>query len=1216
MTGQVSRTTPSVIIGMGGSGDWVLRQVKGALQRSHGGRVPPAIQLIGIDTAAALPATERASGQPQFVAPELSPGERVRLNGNIQEITTLIARYRRAAGASRARSGGAASVPDPDNVANLASWFVAELYEQSLPQSVYDLSMGAAQLRQFGRMAVALDVRNPGSHLMASIRQAIQEAVRSTTRHDRSLEIILVASIAGGTGAGMFIDIAHLVRREAQNALLYADVRAFLFTPRVFRSIPGGDSPAMRARAFAAMREANRFYQRYGYPMASSATDAQAGRLVYEAIFDHLYYIDGNSPANSLDGQSPDQAHFPMVADAILSIVDDARAGETFGQHSANVRGALASIPNVPVCSAVSAYTYILPVELWRRQFGLQLLTDALDQLFPIRQGPGGGAEPLLPEATIDGQLNETGDAGAYRFMMQATFGEEDAQVAASGFTSQMFTMLEGYVPGNPLSVRQIGQQGIDRFRTAFTPVKASDTAQQLRDMGEFLDLKLSDHLETGRDHAIPRRLTDNLQDEVTKLIQRHVGSGDQGHRLGGEFQDVIELFRTHHRNTFRETLTMHVDALLNPPAGRDYEVAVRRGRLGYLQDFCASMTRQFDQYDNLMEVLLPHKANAERDADQRQRVARQVMVDSAEYVRRIPAGWLVTISIVLADFLSGVLYLWWQAPALWSAGVGRAFGIAIGVALSFIKGAQYSSRQLFIDASQEYVDAVQENLLLQAMRTTARSMRDDVVALKESVDKWAEVLRTGHTPSSVYRELDGSLQAVKADRINLEKSSVRTYVRDQTYEEEVYNRATEYHSQTRRRGAVTDLATSFRWPKLVWDTGTLPLRTLQLVTPASADGVGGPASFDLPQDREFDRALLSGALRDRADAYFRSLGENTSIISFLGTCQDPFSFAETLWDQMGQGVKLTLNGAQQLPQRNDTLLLRSASGATEHERDWLRKVADHLSDCADFIQHATVWSSDRHSLTLVYTSDFLNLEGGEVLEYDLCRQSYYDLYNDSANIVHVLPAELHANQLERLLPSTLAQAHRYFDIRVVALLEHVDRVELFLRARALGVVTATALLDNEWGRRLELQRSSANSTLEPIQLTQAMDPYPSVYAALRQFVLAGQDRRSNPTEDYTGQRTILIINFDEVVVAIEEAKVRAMAGSQTDGQGFTYAGIMHEVHQLDDYESQHLERDMASINETSNNEALCADLNAVFRILLQSMRVNLLKKSSNWQQD
>jgi len=186
MAGQVSRTTPSVIIGMGGSGDWVLRQVKEALQRSHGGRVPPAIQLIGIDTAATLPATARASGQQQFVAPELSPGERVRLNGNIQALTRQVAQYRVAPEASRARSGGAASGRDPYSIANLASWFVAELYEQSLPQTVYDLSMGAAQLRQFGRMAVALDVRNPGSHLMASIRQAIQEAVRSTTRHDRS----------------------------------------------------------------------------------------------------------------------------------------------------------------------------------------------------------------------------------------------------------------------------------------------------------------------------------------------------------------------------------------------------------------------------------------------------------------------------------------------------------------------------------------------------------------------------------------------------------------------------------------------------------------------------------------------------------------------------------------------------------------------------------------------------------------------------------------------------------------------------------------------------------------------------------------------------------------------------------------------------------------------------------------------------------------------
>ena len=133
MTGQVSRTTPSVIIGMGGSGDWVLRQVKGALQRSHGGRVPPAIQLIGIDTAAILPANARAGGQQQFVAPELSPGERVRLNGNIQALTGQVAQYRVAAEASRARSGGAASVPDPDNVANLASWFVAEYYGPRLP---------------------------------------------------------------------------------------------------------------------------------------------------------------------------------------------------------------------------------------------------------------------------------------------------------------------------------------------------------------------------------------------------------------------------------------------------------------------------------------------------------------------------------------------------------------------------------------------------------------------------------------------------------------------------------------------------------------------------------------------------------------------------------------------------------------------------------------------------------------------------------------------------------------------------------------------------------------------------------------------------------------------------------------------------------------------------------------------------------------------------
>lgn len=1222
MAGQVSRTTPSVIIGMGGSGDWVLRQVKEALQRSHGGRVPSATQLIGIDTAAILPANARAGGQQQFVAPELSPGERVRLNGNIQALTGQVAQYRVAAEASRARSGGAASVPDPDNVANLASWFVAEYYLPRLPPAAYDLSMGASQLRQFGRMAVVLDVRNQGSPLMASIRHAIQEAERSTTRQDQSLEIILVASVAGGTGAGMFIDIAHLVRREAKrsNPQRTAIVRAFLFTPRVFRSIPGGDSPEMRARAFAAMREANRFYRgfdkRYGYPMAYSAADTQPGGIVDEAIFDHLYYIDGNSRANSLDGQAPDQAHFPMVADAILSIVDDARAGEAFGQHSANVRGALARIPNVPVCSAVSAYTYILPVELWRRQFGLMLLTDALDKLFPIRQGPGGGAEPLLPEATIAGQQNETGDAGADRFMRQGTFGEEDAQVAASGFTAQMFTMLEGYVPGNALSVRQIGQQGLDRFRTAFTPVEASDTAQQLRTVRAQLDLNLTEHIETGRGHVLPRTIGNNLQGDVPRLIQQHVGRDQDGQRVGGTFRAALDKYREHHRSRFRETMTLHVDALLNPPAGGEDEVAVRRGRLGYVQDFCLSMTRQFDQYDNLMEALLPDKANAERDADQRQRVARQVMVDSAEYVRRIPLGWLVLIALLLSSALGSVLYFGGQFAILWSIIAGTVFGVIVAISLSFIKGAQYSSQDEFIDASQEYVDAVQENLLLQAMRATARNMREDVVALKGSVDKWAEVLRTGRTPSSVYRELDGSLQAVKADRIKLEESKVRTYVRDQTYEEELYNRATEYDSQTRRRGAVTELATSFRWPKLVWDSGTLPLRSLLLETPGSADGVARTASFDLPQDREFDRAPLVKALCDRADAYFRTLGESISIINYLRTRHQATAFATTLWEQIGQGVKLTLTGAQELPQRSHYNFLRIAHGQEAAEVLWLREVGDVLSANIPGATAATVQSADTHSCSLVFTDDIIQLETEvaewrenlrNYVEYAGSRVANADMGSDR-RILHCFASEIWATAYERAIQGALQQVERTFDDRVTRLLENPDQLRLFLRARAAGVIFP--FFDGTAHKYVLAQDSEYAGQF--IHLTLDATDSASLYAAMSQFVKGREDVRA-------GAGMIRPIDGGLVEARIVSI-LEASAGEGGKSEEVTRLEAMHA--RIESYLANELGLEVTAIREhrvlgqapEQNPVRLAGDVEAITRIMLQEERRSLTQRIAQHQ--
>ena len=41
---------PAVVIGLGGSGDWVLRELKGRLRRGSGS-VPPSVRLVGIDAA-------------------------------------------------------------------------------------------------------------------------------------------------------------------------------------------------------------------------------------------------------------------------------------------------------------------------------------------------------------------------------------------------------------------------------------------------------------------------------------------------------------------------------------------------------------------------------------------------------------------------------------------------------------------------------------------------------------------------------------------------------------------------------------------------------------------------------------------------------------------------------------------------------------------------------------------------------------------------------------------------------------------------------------------------------------------------------------------------------------------------------------------------------------------------------------------------------------
>ena len=140
--GSAARVKPAVIIGIGGSGDWVLREIKAAFLRV--GRVPPSIQFVGIDTAP--PADQVDAGQRSstgggdgdddpFRVPPLAPNETIRLNDNLKRMCDYVQ--------TDAQQFPLDAVDETDgSLPHLRGWLRAGEYLQKLSEGTFVLFDG------------------------------------------------------------------------------------------------------------------------------------------------------------------------------------------------------------------------------------------------------------------------------------------------------------------------------------------------------------------------------------------------------------------------------------------------------------------------------------------------------------------------------------------------------------------------------------------------------------------------------------------------------------------------------------------------------------------------------------------------------------------------------------------------------------------------------------------------------------------------------------------------------------------------------------------------------------------------------------------------------------------------------------------------------------------------------------------------------------------
>jgi hypothetical protein len=119
------------------------------------------------------------------------------------------------------------------------------------------LTNGAGQIRAFGRLAFFHGYQQLRNSIRDKIEKFSGGAIDATKKlgfsdvDTNNTEIVIIASLAGGTGSGCFLDTAFLAKEISPNAI----ITGIFFLPDVFEGVGNIDSNTVSANGYAALEE-------------------------------------------------------------------------------------------------------------------------------------------------------------------------------------------------------------------------------------------------------------------------------------------------------------------------------------------------------------------------------------------------------------------------------------------------------------------------------------------------------------------------------------------------------------------------------------------------------------------------------------------------------------------------------------------------------------------------------------------------------------------------------------------------------------------------------------------------------------------------------------------------------------------------------------------------------------------------------------------------
>ncbi len=274
---ETRRLKRTILIGLGGTGKEALLRAKKNYVGVFG-EIPPLVKFLLIDTTGAAIDCIRA---------EYPEGRPVELRFEPNEVLLIEAR-------------GASLLPKTHD--EIRDWFPPKADLKS------NIISGAGQIRALGRLALFANAHSVYEGLRALLSQARDYRVERPTQQQRfvyqpyspHLTVCIVGSLAGGTGAGIFLDVAMILRDILKDE---DQLFGYFLLPDIYVNRPGTQN--VEANAYAALCELDHYMSLDGTHSYSFG-----GRRieVRKKPFDMVFLVNNRNRAGKSFNQIEDMA--------------------------------------------------------------------------------------------------------------------------------------------------------------------------------------------------------------------------------------------------------------------------------------------------------------------------------------------------------------------------------------------------------------------------------------------------------------------------------------------------------------------------------------------------------------------------------------------------------------------------------------------------------------------------------------------------------------------------------------------------------------------------------------------------------------------------------------------------------------------------------------------------------------------------------------------